>query len=154
MKRDKIAPRCGYGWMLILVEGSLNRSAFTPCPRVTTGNNGYRIRWREMAEGKHRGSVTLIGAGRGPTAWQLSSPWKFLKSNAAKLSAGSVRSPGLGFDRSVHARNVAIGRHYYRSLGREIYRVHASRAFHEHMSCYLRARHYSLPDLLYFTLRG
>lgn len=36
----------------------------------------------------------------------------------------------------------------------EIYRVHATRAFHQHMSCYLRARHYSLPDLLYFMLRG
>lgn len=33
-------------------------------------------------------------------------------------------------------------------------RVHASRASNEHMSCYLRAGHYSLPDLLYFMLRG
>ena len=32
--------------------------------------------------------------------------------------------------------------------------MHASRASYEHMSCYLRARHYSLPDLLYFMLRG
>jgi len=43
---------------------------------------------------------------------------------------------------------------FYRSARLGDLRVHASRASNEHMSCYLRAGHYSLPDLLYFMLRG
>ena len=45
-----------------------------------------------MAEAKRRGNLTLIGAGRGPRAWQLSSPWKFLKLNRGEtLGTGPVR---------------------------------------------------------------
>lgn len=71
----------------------------------------------------------------------------------AKVFEVNAGFPGL--DRWQRRRaNVAIVRHYIDRSKGEIYRVHATRAFHQHMSCYLRARHYSLPDLLYFMLRG
>lgn len=58
-------------------------------------------------------------------------------------------------DRSIVNVATALRRAaFYRSARTGDLRVHASRASNEHMSCYLRAGHYSLPDLLYFMLRG
>lgn len=113
--------------------------------------SGSRVLPRKVVER----NLTLIVGGAGPPLAAFTSA-KVFEVNAG-FPALSPPSPSLFSRRSIAAppRQRCNRPPLYRSWKRgEIYRVHATRAFHQHMSCYLRARHYSLPDLLYFMLRG
>lgn len=96
-------------------------------------------------------NLTLIvgGGGGAPLA-------AFTSAKVFEVNAGfpSPPSSAWAIDRSATAPTLQSSAIISIVEKGEIYRVHATRAFHQHMSCYLRARHYSLPDLLYFMLRG
>jgi hypothetical protein len=111
----------------------------------------------ESAQTWRRGGKRETAKGNLPSNLVVNSRADLSRANDRSTTREALVGSNADDDRDGSGRVPASERAGVLSIGKRgagDLRVHASRASNEHMSCYLRAGHYSLPDLLYFTLRG